>query len=188
MLSSLRKALPRAALTAALAAVLWAPPVLAQMAGASGPGQTVPIPPAQCAPTIACQYGERNYLPDGYRFQMLQLCGADCTTQYWVSNISDNQVLLTIEPVRGGGIIAVGQGASPEDQHPPVRTVVPSYASTDPACCPSQYQDTTYSWDPGSNALVAGDVAIIPATEFPGWDNVRQSLQDEQFSPVFPAS
>ena len=186
MLTALPLASRILAFLTALAPLVWTSPVFAQSVGPSGPGQAVPMPPAQCPETISCQYGERNYLPDGYRFQMLEVCGANCTTQYWVSNISDGQMLLTIEPVRGGAIIAVGQGAVADDPHPSVRTLVPTYALTDPACCPSEYQDTTYSWDRVSNALVAESTASIPSADFPGWETARQNLQNEQFFPVFP--
>ena len=178
-------ALRTAVLVAAAVLALSAGPVFAQLGDPSGPGQPVPLPAAQCPRTVGCQYAERNYLPDGYRFQMLQICGANCTSQYWVTNIPDGQALLTIEPVRGGGIVAVGPGSGPDDMHPPVRTVLPDYAPSDPACCPSQYRDTTYTWDAASGALVAGDPTVVPAPEFAGWDNVRANLESEQFFEVF---
>src|SRR4051794_25202441 len=74
----------------------------------AGPGQPVAMPDPQCASTVACRYAERNLLPDGYRLQSLQVCGANCTTQYWVSARTDGQQLLEIDPVRGGGVLAVG--------------------------------------------------------------------------------
>jgi len=60
-----------------------------------------------------------------------------------------------------------------------VRVVVPSYAANDPACCPSAYADTTYTWDAASNALTAGQPMVTPAAAFPGWDAVRQELMSE---------
>jgi hypothetical protein len=150
----------------------------------SGPGQAVSHPPAQCGAVLACRYSERNSLPNGYRFQALEVCGANCTTQYWVTSIPDGRLLLTIEPVRGGGIVAIGRGTGPDDPHPSVRTVVPAPQPADPACCPSQYLDTTYTWSP-SEELVAGTPTVIPAEQFGGWDSVRQSLEAEQFSEVF---
>jgi hypothetical protein len=151
----------------------------------SGPGQAVSHPPAQCGGVLACQYGERNSLPNGYRFQALQVCGANCTTQYWVTNIPDGRLLLTVQPVRGGGIVAVGRGSGTDDPHPPVRTVLPAPQPADPACCPSEYRDTTYTWDVASGRLVPGTPTVIPAAQFGGWDSVRQRLEADQFSEVF---
>jgi hypothetical protein len=176
----------RTAILAAVAvSLLSAGLAAAQLGDPAGPGQAVPAPPAQCPRTFACQYAERNYLPDGYRFQALRVCGANCTTQYWASSIPDGQSLLAIDPVRGGGIVAVGQAASPQDPHPPVRTFLPAYAPEDAACCPSQYEDITYAWDPASNALVAGSPTVVPATEFEGWDATRARLESEGFFEVF---
>jgi hypothetical protein len=163
-----------------LAALLTITPAFAQLGAPSGPGQAVDLPPAQCPATVACSYAERNMLPDGYRFQQLEVCGANCTTQYWVTTIADGRVLVEIDPVRGGGIMAVGKG-----DHPPVRTVLPDYAPSDPACCPSGYADTTYTWDDASGSLVAADPVIVPASSFEGWDKVRTDLQTQLFTEVF---
>ena len=177
-----------ALLSAIIAAAMVSLPAglaVAQLGDPAGPGQAVPAPPAQCPRTFACQYAERNYLPDSCRFQALQVCGANCTSQYWASSIPDGQSLLGIDPVRGGGIVAVGQGANPQDPHPPLRTFLPAYAPEDAACCPSQYEDITYTWDPANNALVAGSPTIVPAMEFGGWDATRASLEGEGFFDVF---
>jgi hypothetical protein len=187
MLAILSRTLRAALLAVAATCVLSAGLAAAQLGNPSGPGQSVPAPPEQCPMTTGCQYAERNYLPDGYRFQMLVVCGASCTSQYWVTNIPDGQLLFTMEPVRGGGIVAVGPAPDPQDMHPPVRTIFPDYGPTDAACCPSQYQDLTYAWDAGSNTLVAGTPTVIAAADFGGWDNLRQSLQAEQFFEVFPS-
>ena len=64
-------------------------------------GGSFPFTPL-CPKTIACQYAEYSMLPSGYRLQSLAVCGANCTTQYWVSSLSDGQQLLEIDPVRGG--------------------------------------------------------------------------------------
>jgi hypothetical protein len=141
----------------------------------SGPGQAVSMPAPQCPRTIACQYAERNFLPDGYRLQSLQVCGANCTTQYWVSAIDDGRQLIATDPIRGGGVVAVARAPDP-GLLPSVRIVLPSYADGDPACCPSGFADTTYTWDRGSNALVPGEPSVTPASDFPGWDAVRQEL------------
>src|SRR4051812_17075413 len=95
--------------------VLIAAPASAQLTDPIGPGQTVPVPAPMC-PAIAgncymqaqftnqvipgtvarcgipngCTYGERYFYAEGYRFQMLNVCGANCTTQYWVTNRPDN--------------------------------------------------------------------------------------------------
>ncbi|MBV9329902.1 MAG: hypothetical protein JO352_39880 [Chloroflexi bacterium] len=148
------------------------------IANVSGPGQSVAQPAAQCPRTTACQYSERTFLPDGYRVQSLQVCGANCTTQYWVSTSTDDRNLITLDPIRGGGVLAVGRSTAGAGQ-PPVRVVVPSYAANDPACCPSAYADTTYTWDAASNALTAGQPMVTPAAAFPGWDAVRQELMSE---------
>src|SRR5438132_9860876 len=154
-------------------------------ADVSGPGQAVAVPAPQCSRTVACQYAERNFLPNGYRFQSLQVCGANCTTQYWVSAMADGNQLLEIDPVRGGGVLAVGRSDVNGD-HPPVRSVLPSYAATDPACCPSGFADTTYSWDPSANALLAEEPVVTPAAEFPGWDAVRQELNNAGWIVAWP--
>jgi hypothetical protein len=115
---------------------------------------------------------------------MLEVCGANCSSQYWVSNQPGGQVLLTIPPTRGGGIIARGRATDPNDVHPPIRTVFPSYAATDAMCCPSQFQDITYTWDAARSALVAGPPRTMSAAEFPGWESMRSTLQAEQFFEV----
>jgi hypothetical protein len=175
-----------AALTAMLATGAAPALVHAQLGEPTGPGQAVPPPPAQCPQTIACTYSEHNSLPGGYRFQMLQVCGANCTTQYWVSDIADGQLLLAIEPVRGGGIIAIGPATGPEDAHPPLRVVLPDYLPSDALCCPSQFRDTSYRWDAARRTLVVSASRVIPAGEFGGWEAMRQELQGEQFFDVFP--
>ena len=183
VVSTLRTAVLAAVTTLVLSAGL----VAAQIYLPPAPFQSVAIPPAQCPSTLGCTYSERNPLTanNGYRFQMLQTCGANCATQYWVSNAADGKVLLTIEPIRGGGLIAIDQSNAPHDTHPPIRTIVPDYQPADAMCCPSQYQDTTYTWDPAASTLVAGSPTIIPAAAFSGWESVRQSLEGEHFFPVF---
>jgi hypothetical protein len=115
--------------------------------------------------------------------QQLEVCGASCTTQYWVSSLADGSQLLEIDPVRGGAVIAVGRGL-PQDPHPPIRTYMPDYQSSDPACCPSQYADTIYTWDSGSATLVAGTPTLVPASDFTGWDDVRSEFTAQQFTPI----
>ena len=160
----------------------------APIADVSGPGQAVSMPPPQCPRTVACRYAERNLLPSGYRVQSLEVCGANCTTQYWISAMADGAQLLEIDPLRGGGMLAIARtdaGASGAD-HPQARAVLPSYAAGDPACCPSGFADTTYTWDPSSDTLIAAEPVVTPAAEFPGWAAVRQELLNEGWVPVFP--
>ncbi|MBV8718804.1 MAG: hypothetical protein JO020_03735 [Chloroflexi bacterium] len=159
---------------AALLALLFVTPVNAQVGDVSGPGQAVAQPPAQCPQTIACQYNEQNLMSSSYRLQSLMVCGANCTTQYWVSSLSDGAQLLEIDPVRGGAVVAVSR-----DPNPSVRVVQAAYGPNDPACCPSGFDDTTYAWDAGSNSLVAGEPQVTPADQFPGYDAVRQELAAE---------
>jgi hypothetical protein len=167
--------------------VTWAAPGLAlpaaQIADVTGPGQAVPVPAPQCPSTAACQYAERNFLPNGYRVQALQVCGANCTTQYWVSTM-DGTLLLALDPVRGGGILAVGR-ATVDDPHPAVRTVMPVYQEGDPACCPSLLADTTYRWDTSTSTLQAGEPSMIPAENFVGWDAFRDFLTTDGYFDVF---
>jgi hypothetical protein len=148
------------------------------IADVNGPGQSVARPAPQCPRTTACQYAERTFLPDGYRLQSLQVCGANCATQYWVSSGTDGQQLIALDPLRGGAVLAVAR-ATPPDSHPPVRVVLPNYNQDDAACCPSAFADTTYTWDAGSNALAAGQPILTSASDFPGWDAVRQELMAE---------
>jgi hypothetical protein len=144
-----------------------------------------PLVAPLCPGTLSCTYSERNFLPMGYRLQRLDVCGANCTSQYWVSSIADGAQLLEIDPVRGGGLIAVGQ-STPQDPHAAVRTVLPDPQAGDPACCPSQYADTTDTWDAGSATLLAGSPAVIPAADFGGWESVRSALESENYVVVFP--
>jgi hypothetical protein len=142
----------------------------------AGPGQAVPRPAAQCSRAVACSYNERNLLPEGLRLQSLEVCGANCTTQYWVSG-ADGRQLLEVAPTRGGVVLAVrhGSGTTPAG----VRVVAPSYAPGDAACCASAYVDTTYLWDEATSRLVPGEPQSIPAPQFPGWEQVRQQLLAE---------
>jgi hypothetical protein len=146
------------------------------IADVNGPGQSVVRPAPQCPRTTSCQYSERTFLPDGYRVQSLEVCGANCATQYWVSDSANDQQLLALDPVRGGAVVAVGEG---KDSHPPVRVIAPNYTANDPACCPSGFADTTYTWDGPTNTLVAGQPMITASADFPGWDAVRQQLMSD---------
>lgn len=171
-----------------LIGLLTAAPAVASAQGLGeprGPGQRVPMPAPQCARTIACVYGERNVLPDGYRVQSLQVCGANCTTQYWISAIADGQALLAIDPVRGGAVLALGR-AHTSDTHPALRSVQPDYGPADPACCPSGFADTTYTWDAATNTMVPGEPVLTAAADFPGWDAVRQELVAEGWLVISP--
>jgi hypothetical protein len=165
-----------ALVTVLLATLLVFEPAHAQIADVPGPGAPVPEPAAQCPRTFLCRYTEQNFLPDGYRVQSLEVCGANCTSQYWVSNMTDGEAVLEIDPTRGGAILAVQRDAG---EHPPVRVVRASYAPTDAACCPSAFSDTTYTWDAASNSLVAGQPTSTPAEQFPGYDATRQELSAE---------
>jgi hypothetical protein len=202
------------ALLAALAllgALLGGAPALAQITDPVGPGQAVSQPApmcpaiagncylqvvfnnqvvpgtaARCGPFPGCGYSERYFLPDGYRFQMLNVCGANCTTQYWVINRPDNRLLLGIDPVRGGALVFIAPSTTQNDPHPPIRVIVPDYGANDPACCPSGYVDTTYAWDAARNTLVANAPVPILAGDFPGWDMMRQTLAAGQYVEIFP--
>ncbi len=161
-----------------------APDAVGQLGDPRGPGQAVARPSSQCPETVACRYSERTFLPSGYRFQSLEVCGANCTTQYWVTLSTGDRTLLAIPPVRGGGLVLVSRATLP-DQLQSVRTVLPDYAPKDPACCPSGFRDTVYGWDPGEGALVAQAENVIPAPLFGGWDAERAALQAEGFFEVF---
>ena len=151
-------------------------PAYAQIADVPGPGEPVPQPPSQCPQAIGCQYAEYHLLSTDYRLQSLQVCGANCTSQYWIAAISDGHQLLATDPVRGGAVIAVQR--TPGD-YPPVRVVMAMYAPNDPGCCPSAFSDTTYTWDPSSSTLVAGDPTLTPAEQFPGYEATREELSAE---------
>ena len=182
--------LRRAACAAAAWTLLTAGWAGAQLGDPSGPGQAVPAPPAQCPQTISCSYSERNALgpAGGYRFQMLNVCGANCTTQYWVSDMATSKPLLTVDPVRGGGIVAFERPSNDREVHSRVRVVVPDYGPNDPACCPTNYRDTTYTWNAATSSLVAGQPRLIPTQSVAGWDAMQEQLRGEGFFNAFPQS
>jgi hypothetical protein len=171
-------------LAALVALAVSAAPVGAQIADVPGPGQPVTQPPLQCPQTIACTYEERGQLPAGYRFQALTVCGANCTTQYWVSTSADGKVLIEIPPTRGGGLIAVARAADGGGP-PAVRTVLPGYGPNDPACCPSSYVETTYTWDDGQGTLVAGEPVSTPTGDGDAWPAAHERLVQDGFFEVF---
>lgn len=156
----------------------------AQMGDPAGPGQPVPRPAAQCAQAMACTYDERTMMPAGYRFQALTVCGANCTTQYWVSAVADGRQLLEIPPVRGGGLVAIARGADGGGP-PAIRTVLPSYGPNDAMCCPSSYVDTTYSWDPAQSTLVPGQPVVTPAGEDDVLASSLSRLTEAGFTEIF---
>jgi hypothetical protein len=186
MSRSLARAFGVAAIVVA-ATALSAGLATAQLGDPQGPGQSVAAPPPQCPRTVGCTYSERNSLgPNpGYRFQALQVCGANCTTQYWVTNAADGRVLLSIEPMRGGGIVAMARGTSPDDPHPGIRVIEPGYAPTDAMRCPSFYKDTTYVWDAARSTVVPGSEMAFPSGAFPGWEAVRAMLEREGWTELF---
>jgi hypothetical protein len=149
----------------------------------SGPGQAARMPAALCPRTVACRFAEFSDPRDGYRVQALEICGANCTTQYWMSTVTDGQQILEIDPVRGGGLLTVKQ-AAPGETHPAVRTVLPIYAPNDAACCPSAFADTTYTWDTVTGTLVAGEPSMIPSGGFVGWDAMRVALANDGFVEI----
>jgi len=184
MLSGLPRPVRAAILGAAAASLLSVGVAAAQLGNPDGPGQAVAAPSAQCPRTIACTYAEHNTLgPDeSYRFQMLSVCGANCTTQYWISAIADGKALVEIPPVRGGGMIAVARGG---DGGPPaIRTVLPGYGPNDPACCPSSYVEMTYTWDAGQGTLVASEPIGTPTGDGDGWAAAHEKLVQEGFFEV----
>jgi hypothetical protein len=169
-----------------LAVLTSAPPAVAQIGDVPGPGQPVSRPAAQCPRTVACTYDERTLMPAGYRFQSLTICGANCTTQYWISSIPDGKQLVEVQPTRGGGMIAVAR-SNEADGRPAVRTIVPSYGASDPACCPSSYVDTTYTWDNARGSLVPGEPVSTPMTpdDEIDWVDAHDMLLQEGFIEVF---
>jgi hypothetical protein len=165
---------------------LYSVPVRAQIGDVPGPGHQVPRPPSLCPQTASCTYDERTLEPAGYRFQSLTVCGDTCTTQYWISSVADGKLLMEIAPVRGGGMVAVARENDPNGR-PAVRTILPSYGGSDPACCPSRYVDTTYTWDAASGALVPGAPVSTPLTreEEIDWVDAHDMLLQEGFVEVF---
>lgn len=171
---------------AMLAVLTSAPPAMAQIGDVPGPGQPVSRPAAQCPQTVACTYDERTLMPAGYRFQSLTICGANCTTQYWISSIPDGTQLVEVKPTRGGGMVAVAR-SNEADGRPAVRTIMPSYGASDPACCPSSYVDTTYTWDAARGSLVPGEPVSTPVTpdDEVDWVDAHDMLLQEGFIEVF---
>jgi hypothetical protein len=166
----------RAISAALLASVLAIQPTFAQIADVPGPGEPVARPASQCPQAIGCQYAESHVLSTDYLLQSLQVCGANCTSQYWIGAVSDGHELLATDPVRGGAVVAVQRT---QGDYPPVRVVMAMYGPNDPGCCPSGYADTTYTWDPNSSTLVAGDPSITPADQFAGYEATRDELTAE---------
>ena len=182
----MRRVLSVLVLGAMVALFPTAAPVSAQFGDVSGPGQPAPRPAAQCPRTVACTYDERTVMPAGYRFQSLTVCGANCTTQYWISALADGKQVLEVKPTRGGGMIAVARESDPSGRAA-VRTIVPSYGASDPACCPSSYVDTTYTWDPANGSLVAGQPTSTPlaADDEIDWVDAHDMLLQDGFIEVF---
>jgi hypothetical protein len=171
-------------LAALVALAVSTTPASAQIADVSGPGQSVPKPGLQCPQTIACTYEERGQLSGGYRFQAMTICGANCTTQYWVTATSDGRSLIEVPPTRGGGLIAVARPA--DDGSPPaVRTILPGYGPNDPACCPTSFVETTYTWDAGQGTLVAGEPVSTPTGDGDAWAASHDKLAQDGFFEIF---
>jgi hypothetical protein len=179
-----RRILSTLVLGTMLALSPFAAPASAQVGDVSGPGQPVPRPASLCPQTVGCTYDERTLEPAGYRFQSLTVCGANCTTQYWVSTVADGKLLMEVAPVRGGGMIAVAR-TNEADGRPAVRTVMPGYAPSDAACCPSSYVDTTYTWDPARGILVPGEPIATQMEESDEWSEAHDRLMKEGFVEIF---
>jgi hypothetical protein len=160
--------------------------VSAQIGDVSGPGQPVPRPTPFCPKTESCTYDERTLDPAGYRFQSLTVCGANCTTQYWISAVADGKLLMEVPPVRGGGVVAIARENDPNGR-PSIRTIVPRYEAADAACCPSSYVDTTYSWDAAKGALVPNQPTSTPLTadDEIDWVDAHDMLLQDGFVEVF---
>ena len=150
------------------------------IADVTGPGQAVAQPASQCPQTVGCQYAEEN-TQSGYRLQSVQVCGANCASQYWVTAISSGQQLIEIDPVRGGAVLAISNSGN-STGYPQVRVVMALYGPTDPACCPSGFSDTTYTWNPASGTLTPAQPVVTPANQFPGYDATRHELTAEGWS------
>ena len=173
-------------LGAVLALPLSTMPASAQIGDVPGSGQPVPRPASQCPQTASCTYDERTLDPAGYRFQSLTICDTNCTTQYWISLVADGKLLMEVAPVRGGGMLAVSR-ESEASGHPSVRTIVPSFAGSDPSCCPSSYVDTTYSWDAAKGTLVPGQPVSTPVTpdDEIDWVDAHDMLLQDGFIEIF---
>ena len=135
---------------------------------------------------MSCTYDERTLTPAGYRFQSLTICADECTTQYWISTVADGKQLVEVAPTRGGGMIAVSRETEANGR-PSVRTVLPSYGSADPACCPSSYIDTTYSWNAAQGTLVASAPVTTPMQhdDEVDWVDAHDMLMQDGFIEVF---
>ena len=158
----------------------------AQIGDVPGPGQPVARPASQCPQTTSCTYDERTIAPAGYRFQSLTICGADCTTQYWISAVADGKLLVEVNPTRGGGMIAV-ERENDADGHPAIRTIVPDFSASARACCPSSYVDTTYTWDAAKGSMVPGQPVSTPVTaeDEIDWIDAHDMLMQDGFVEVF---
>lgn len=67
---------------------------------------------------------------------------------------------------------------------PAVRVVMPGYGPSDPACCPSSYVETTYTWDAAEGTLVAGEPLSTPIGEGDGWASAHELLVQDGFYEV----
>ena len=155
--------------------------------GPAGPAMAVPRPAVQCPQTAACTYQERSDASTNYLFQALEVCGADCSTQFWVSDLASDQDLLDVPPIAGGGIVAVSRARLASTDRAQVRTVLPQFSPSDPTCCPSSYIDVTYGWDASGQTLVPAATVTIASANFNSWVAQRSRLQADGFVDVFVA-
>ena len=149
---------------AMLAVLTSAPPAMAQIGDVPGPGQPVSRPAAQCPQTVSCTYDERTLMPAGVPISV-----ADHLWRQLHDSVLD-QLDPRWEAARRGAAHARRRHdrrgtlkRSGMDARR-VRTIVPSYGASDPACCPSSYVDTTYTWDNARGSLVPGEPVSTPMT------------------------
>jgi hypothetical protein len=155
----------------AIAGALWLLP--------AGPATAQMDPPERrCADLMACETGEINH---AYTIQYESGCGANCSISYWVRDVDDGRVLVSVTGVPSA---TIGVRGFDRDSRPDVRIVAPRYGPNDPRCCPSGITDTRYAWSPDRATLVIADERFVPIQEA-NLDAIQAEMRDQGYILYF---
>jgi hypothetical protein len=161
------------------ATVGFAWPAVAQVSAAPAAYQVEPAPAPVCTIEFtACTYGESmpfaiDFNAPRYRIQGRLACGANCTSTYWITNAATGALLLNASDT---GVVL----ATRENQ---IRLIVPSDVGRQARCCPTQFVDTTYTWDPSRGVLAESARSTITVDDY---DRVVQGLEGQGFERFHP--